>query len=112
MFYEVLPWYLAIGMTYKQFWEDDPYLAVVYRKRHKLLREEKNQQLWMQGLYNHIAFRAVISAFLTKHPEQYCEKPILLSKTAEGRKRTQEEQVEEVVAVLNQLSAMYKNTEK
>lgn len=95
-------------MTYKQFWEDNPYLAVVYRKRHKLVCEEKNQQMWLQGLYNYKAFRSVLSAFFTKgSPEQYCERPLPLFKTPEEKRKSQEEQIDDIVAKLNQLSAMY-----
>lgn len=95
-------------MTYKQFWEDNPYLAVVYRKRHKLICEEKNQQMWLQGLYNYKAFRSVLSAFFTKgSPEQYCESPLPLCKTPEEKRKSQEEQIDDIVAKLNQLSAMY-----
>lgn len=99
-------------MSYKEFWEDNPYLAVVYRKRHRLLREEKNQQMWMQGLYTLLAFRSVLSGFFSKSPEPYCEKPLPIFKTSEERKKSQEEQIDDIVATLNQLSAMYPESDE
>lgn len=99
-------------MSYKEFWEDNPYLAVVYRERYKLLREEKNQQMWMQGLYNYLAFRATVSGFFSKNPEPYCEKPLPIFETSEGRKKSQEEQIDDIVATLNKLIAMYPKSDE
>ena len=50
-FYEVLPYYLSIGMTYEQFWDGDPMLAKYYRQAEEIKIERKNQELWLQGLY-------------------------------------------------------------
>lgn len=100
-------------MSYKEFWEDNPYLAVVYRKRHRLLCEEKNQQMWLQGLYNLLALRSVISGFFSKgNPEPYCENPLPIFKTSDESKKTQEEQIDDIVATLNQLSAMYPKSDE
>ena len=50
-FYEVFPYYLSIGMTYDQFWNDDPMLAKYYREAEEIRNERKNQELWLQGMY-------------------------------------------------------------
>ena len=50
-FYEVLPYYLSIGMTYEQFWDGDPYLAKYYKQADELRIERRNQEMWLQGLY-------------------------------------------------------------
>ena len=50
-FNEVFPYYLSIGMTYDQFWNDDPALARYYRQAAEIKVERKNQELWLQGLY-------------------------------------------------------------
>ena len=50
-------------MTYKQYWYGDPYLVRVYRRVHDLKRQEKNQILWLQGLYNYHAFATAINNF-------------------------------------------------
>jgi len=50
-FYEAFPWYLAMGMTYDQFWNEDCNLAKCYKEAYKIQRDRKNQELWIQGLY-------------------------------------------------------------
>ena len=50
-FYEMLPYYLSIGMTYEQYWEGDPMLAKYFRQADEIRVERKNQELWLQGLY-------------------------------------------------------------
>lgn len=51
MFNEVFPYYLSIGMTYNQFWRDDPKIVKFYRKAEKLRTDRINQELWLQGMY-------------------------------------------------------------
>lgn len=50
-FYDVFPYYLSIGMTYEQFWDDDPWLTKYYRQADEMQLERKNQEMWLQGLY-------------------------------------------------------------
>lgn len=50
-FYEHLPYYLSIGMTYEQFWNDDCMLTRYYRKAHQMKQKRRNQELWLQGAY-------------------------------------------------------------
>lgn len=50
-FYEHFPYYLAMGMTYDQFWNDDPCLCRYYRKAHEIKRKMRNEELWLQGMY-------------------------------------------------------------
>jgi len=48
---QILPYYLAIGMPYDLFWNGDPILAKVYREAHEYSNRQKNQEMWMQGIY-------------------------------------------------------------
>ena len=50
-FYEVFPYYLAIGMTPEQYWDGDCTLVKYYRKAEELRNERRNQELWLQGMY-------------------------------------------------------------
>ncbi len=45
------PYYLAIGMTYEQYWEQDSTLVRAYRKAAKIQRDLRNQDAWLQGAY-------------------------------------------------------------
>ena len=89
VFSEVFPWYMAIGMSYQEFWHDDPYLAVYYRKAHELKRDEENQKLWFNGLYTFIAISTALSNIHfdgKKHKvNNYLEEPLRI------RPKTEEE---------------------
>ena len=66
-------------MTPEQYWEGDPYLARAFYKAHKLHIIQKNQELWLQGLYNYNALNTVVGNALKKkgaHSQKYLEKPI------------------------------------
>lgn len=48
---ECFPFYLAIGMSYAEYWDSDPVLAQYYRKAYRIKQEEINNNAWLQGLY-------------------------------------------------------------
>lgn len=50
-FYEHFPFYLSIGMSADEFWNQDCLLTKSYRKAHELRQNRKNEELWLQGLY-------------------------------------------------------------
>lgn len=50
-FREIFPYYLAIGMTERQYWDGDCELVRYYRKAEKLRAEKRNQEMWIQGMY-------------------------------------------------------------
>lgn len=76
-------------MTYEQFWYGDPYLAVYYRKAHELRIEQRNQELWLQGLYNYNAMQVAIGNAFSKQKQKYINKPIPLFKPSEEERQRQ-----------------------
>ena len=95
IFYEHFPFYLSIGMTYDQYWNDDCMLVKYYREAHRLRNERKNQELWLQGLYIYEALcdvAPVLHAFAKSgtKPRPYLSKPFPI--TMEEVKRDKEEQ--------------------
>ena len=50
-FEESFPFYLAIGMSYAEYWEGDPKLTQYYRKAYQIKQEEINNNAWLQGMY-------------------------------------------------------------
>lgn len=50
-------------MPYELFWNGEPELVKVYRKAHELRTEQKNQEMWVQGIYVFKAFKSVMEAF-------------------------------------------------
>ena len=96
-FYEQFPYYLSIGMTAKQYWEDDCTLVKYYRKADEYRMERINQQAWLQGMYIYDALSRlspILKAFPKKgtKAEPYPEEPYALNqeKEEEVRKKKQE----------------------
>lgn len=84
-FYENFPFYLSIGMTYDQYWNDDCTLTKYYRKAHEIKNARKNQELWLQGMYIYDALckvSPILHAFAKSgtKPEPYPTKPYPVTK--------------------------------
>lgn len=96
-FVELEPYYLAIGMTHEQYWDDDPWLVQTYKKAHENMVEMRNQELWMQGLYNYHAFMTALGNFgnalsgkkRRRHDSQYLKEPIRIKPMTEKEKMKQ-----------------------
>lgn len=94
VFREVFPYYLALGMTYDQFYRDDVALAVAYRKADEIRRRRDNERLWLQGAYIYEALLDASPIFNpyakrgTK-PLPYREEPYPLSQ-AEAEEREEQ----------------------
>ena len=63
MFEELCPYFMAIGMTYDEFWNKDPQLAKYFLKADEIRQKRENEHLWLQGYYNYIAFAYVSPIF-------------------------------------------------
>lgn len=84
-FYQQFPYYLSIGMTAEQYWDDDATLAYYYRKAEEIRKERVNQEMWLQGMYIYDAISRltpVLHAFAKKgtKPQPYVEEPYAVSK--------------------------------
>ena len=74
---------MAIGMPYELFWHGEPKKAKTFRDAHNIRMEQRNQEMWVQGIYNLKAFRSVIEALSYglsggkgSKPSQYPDQPI------------------------------------
>ena len=115
-FYEVLPYYMAIGMTYEQFWDGDPMLAKYYREAEEIRTERKNQELWLQGMYIYEALcdvAPVLHSFAKRgtKPAKYSESPYPIT---EKQRRKIEEEKEKKMAMKGKMfmQALMANTNK
>ena len=98
MFNEQFPFYLSVGMSYSQYWEEDATLVKFYRKAHEMKRAAKNEELWLQGLYFYEALcdvSPILHAFAKSgtKPQEYRARPIPL--TREELKAEKERQAHE-----------------
>lgn len=79
IFDKAFPHYLAMGMTYDEFYNKDHTLTIAYREAYKMKREQINEQLWLQGAYVYEAVARLTPLFnpFAKHPkpEPYLKKP-------------------------------------
>ena len=78
---ELSPTYMLYGMSYEQYWYGKPSMAIDFRELYKLRVNERNEELWRQGLYFLDALNTSLHNNLnfsghTVQPKQYMEKPI------------------------------------
>lgn len=98
-------------MTSDEFWNGEPWLVIGFRKAHRLRNEQKNQEMWMQGLYIYNAFGAALSSAFSKHSQQkYIEKPIEIYPKLKSKQEEEDERKREQLAHI--LNAWKKGWEK
>lgn len=88
-FEKIFPWYLSIGMTPKQFWDDDCQLARYYREAERHREDKFNRQAHLQGLYFFEALcdvAPILHAFAEKGTKviPYPDKPYELRFVSDG----------------------------
>ena len=86
---------MAMGMSYAEFWDGDPRLAVAYRKAFKLKRELQNEQAWLQGIYVYDALAVALSNAFAKSgakKQNYLERPVDIFPLSEAEKKRREQE--------------------
>lgn len=91
-FYEHFPYYLAIGMTATQYWDDDCTLPKYYREAEQIRLETKNRDMWLQGMYIYDAMSRLtplMHAFAKKgtRAKPYIDEPYPISKKIEEKNK-------------------------
>ena len=86
-------------MTPEQYWDGDPSLTRYYRKAHELKRNERNQELWLQGMYIYEALcdvSPVLHSFAKKgtKPHPYPDHPYPLSNKDREAEKARREKLE------------------
>lgn len=96
LFEKQCPIYMSYGMSYDEFWHGDVYRTKFYREAYKIKVRQKDEQLWMQGMYIYEALcdvSPILHAFSKKgtKPLQYSNKPYLArSESGELEKETEQ----------------------
>lgn len=78
VFEDAFPYYLAMGMTYDQYWDGDVHAHKAYRKAEKLRQKDMNQRAWLQGMYFYEALMdaaPAIKAFCKARARPYRNAP-------------------------------------
>ena len=76
IFEQLCPEYMLYGMSYEQYWFGDPWMARAYAQKHLLARKQRNEELWLEGIYLSKAFGVVLHNAFDKHKEKYFDKPL------------------------------------
>lgn len=102
-FREVFPYYLSIGMTYDQFWNEDCELVVFYRKAAQIKQDLKNQDAWLQGAYIYEALidvAPVLRAFAKKEakPAPYPKEPFEFFSKQDKQKKAKAQKKNDIKA--------------
>ncbi len=87
---------MSIGMSYADFWDGDLDMVISYREAAELRDKQRNQELWLQGMYIYEALCDASPLFRfsmkkgTVKPEPYAKEPYPITK-AEAREREERE---------------------
>ena len=91
-------------MTYDQFWFGDPWMARDYAQYHLLKRRQKNEELWLEGIYIANAFQTVLGNAFSKQKHKYLEKPLdIFEKTESEKQQEIRAERQKLINWLNQL---------
>ena len=94
IFEEVFPSYMAMGMSYDEFWNDDPKKAYYYRKAQEIKLQQMNEQLWLQGVYMAQAINSTVGNMFKKKsqsPIKYPDEPLPITQAQIEEKKRKEE---------------------
>ena len=101
MFDELLPQYMAMGMTYEQFWDGEVGIRKAFRKAYQLRMENDlkiaDRNGWYIGQYICKALQAVqllavaVPVKKLPDPHEYPDKPFMIQAEEEERKNKDEE---------------------
>ena len=101
IFENVFPYYLAMGMSYGQFWDDEPKLCIAYRKADEIRRRRMNEELWLNGIYTAEALASTVGNMFNKGTKHYYPnepKPITRDEVLERRERAEKAKMEKIKA--------------
>lgn len=63
----MFPYYLSLGCSYNEFWNENAYIARAYIEAELYRRETANYEAWLQGVYfNNAVGSALAMAFWNK----------------------------------------------
>ena len=82
LFEKQCPIYMSYGMSYDEFWYGDVYRTKYYRECHLIKVKQRDEEMWMQGMYVYEALckvSPILHAFSKKgtKPLPYSNKPFL-----------------------------------
>ena len=96
---------MLYGMTYEQFWHGDPWMAKAFRDKHNLMRRQRNEEMWLNGLYTLSALNVALHNAFDKHKIDYLKKPFdIFPKTEAELEVEKRQERQKVIDWLSQLT--------
>ena len=94
VFESACPYYMALGMSYEDYWYGDNDLVKYYREADTFRKRIRNEELWLQGMY----FAQAIATNFDKKAK-YPEKPFdIFPKTAIEKQAEAEAERKKIIA--------------
>ena len=109
----ILPAYLAIGVSEEKFWDSTPKELKPYTIAYRLNLKARDAEAWRQGMYVMNAFSTVLANCFSKNSKaKYIEKPLLADDSFDNHEPTEEEMKMEREKLLATLVIMQDNFER
>ena len=104
-FESVCPIYMLYGMTYDEFWHGDPWMAKAYKEKHLLERKQKNEEMWVNGMYQLSALSVALNNAFNKSKIKYVEKPFdIFPKTEIEKEEEKRNERQKLIDFLSRLT--------
>ena len=92
----ICPYYMNYGMTWDEFWYESIDRLQGYWQKHQFAVEQRNQELWLQGMYIYEAVcdvSPILHAFAKKgaKPHPYPSRPYAISEKQIQQEREEKE---------------------
>ena len=95
----ICPYFLNYGMTWDEFWYESIDRLWAYWQKHQFAVEQRNQELWLQGLY----IRAAVASCLN-NKNKYPDHPQRITQMTEVEQEIENKRkVEQMREQLNEL---------
>lgn len=100
IFENVFPYYLAIGMSYDEFWFCEPSRVIAYRRADEIKKRRMNEQLWLNGIYMSEALASTVGSMFSKQKYYYPSepKPITMDEIKARQEREQKAKMDQIKA--------------
>lgn len=113
MFEKLCPAYMAMGMSYDEFWHRNTKAHKAYREAWEQKKQYRNWEMWWQGMYVYDLLMKLAPILRTTfgkgrvEPGKYAEEPYpLTQKDAEAMKEAKrQENIKRMIAMFEQESA-------
>lgn len=100
-----------MGMSAEEYWHGDPELTQAYALAYKIRKEERNWELWLQGLYIYHAVCVALSNTLDKNSKaKYMDTPLdIFPPTEKEIEDRQQKEAEELAMRLTAFERAFNN---